>query len=147
MADLETSVASYAGNVQSVAESITSATGTTSLNDAVLVSLQTLATVSASLAQGVMTVSSEVILIAPLVGLSALESSLYSMLSLSSDIGTMADRILEMADNILVMADNIGLMADRILATEIIQSSNLDLVVQASLETQKNTLTLFSLFL
>ena len=38
-------------------------------------------------------------------------------------------------------------MADRILATQIIQSSNLDPVVQATLETQKNTLTLFSLFL
>ena len=40
------------------------------------------------------------------------------VLGLSSDIGTMADRILIMSDNIGLMADRIGEMADRIVYTE-----------------------------
>jgi len=50
------------------------------------------------------------------------ESSFQTMenivLGLSSDIGTMADRILIMSDNIGLMADRIGEMADRIVYTE-----------------------------
>ena len=76
-----------------------------------------------------------------------LDASLTSMLRLSDDIGVMADRILEMSDQILIMADNIGLMADRILATQIIQGDNLQVIIDASLETQKNILLLFSMFL
>jgi hypothetical protein len=47
-----------------------------------------------------------------------LKPSLKSMLQMSADIGSMANRILEMADQILAMADNIGLQADQILATQ-----------------------------
>ncbi len=47
-----------------------------------------------------------------------LKPSLKSMLQLSADIGSMANRILEMADQILAMADNIGMQADQILATQ-----------------------------
>jgi hypothetical protein len=75
-----------------------------------------------------------------------MSNSFYSMLQLSNDIGAMADRIGEMADRILLMADNIGLMADRILATQLIQSANLDLTYDAILETQKNMIMLFSLY-
>ena len=39
------------------------------------------------------------------------------MLTLSGDIGTMADRIGEMANRILAMADNIGAMADKLVYT------------------------------
>lgn len=50
------------------------------------------------------------------------ESSTSQMIALttqlSSDIGTMSDRILLMADNIDKMADKIGVMADRIVTTE-----------------------------
>lgn len=46
------------------------------------------------------------------------QASLKSMLQLSADIGSMANRILEMADQILAMADNIGMQADQILATQ-----------------------------
>ena len=147
MADLEASVDTYAANVLAVYDSVANATGTLALDSEVLISLQTLATVSASLAQQVVVLSNEVVALAPLTLLTSLESSLYSMLRLSDDIGTMADRILEMADKILVMADNIGLMADRILATQLIQNSNIELVVAATLQTQQNTLTLFSMFL
>jgi len=147
MADLEASVDTYAANVLAVYDSVANATGTLALDSEVLISLQTLATVSASLAQQVVVLSNEVVALAPLTLLTSLEASLYSMLRLSDDIGTMADRILEMADKILVMADNIGLMADRILATQLIQNSNIELVVAATLQTQQNTLTLFSMFL
>jgi hypothetical protein len=144
---LETSVSTYAGSVQAVYDTIRTANGTLTLDSEVLIALQTLATVSAALAQGVLALSDEVVVLAPLTGLGSLEASLYSMLQLSQDIGEMANRILEMADRILAMADNIGLMADRILATQLIQNSNIELVVEATLATQKNTLTLFGLFL
>jgi hypothetical protein len=147
LANLETSIDTYGANVQAVYDGVANATGVLTLDSELLVSLQTLATVSASLAQGVLALSNEVVVLAPLTGLSTLESSLYSMLRLADDIGTMANRILEMADKILVMADNIGLMADRILATQLIQNSNIELVVDATMATQQNTLTLFGLFL
>jgi hypothetical protein len=66
------------------------------------------------------------------------------MLSLSDDIGVMADRIGEMADKILVMSDNIGLMADRILLTQQIQSDNLRLTQQNILTAQTNVLNAVS---
>jgi hypothetical protein len=146
LANLETSVDTYAANVLTVYDSVANATGALTLDSEVLVSLQTLATVSASLAQQVGVLSNDVVTLAPTTLLTSLEASLYSMLRLSDDIGTMANRILEMADKILVMADNIGLMADRILATQLIQNSNIELVVAATLQTQQNTLTLFSMF-
>lgn len=147
LAALEASVDNYAANVSTVYDSVASASGTLTLDSEVLLSLQTLATVSASLAQQVVVLSNEVVALAPLTLLTSLEASLYSMLRLSDDIGTMSNRILEMADKILVMADNIGLMADRILATQLIQNSNIELVVAATMQTQQNTLTLFSMFL
>ncbi len=69
-------------------------------------------------------------------------AGLSAMLQLSSDIGTMADRILEMSDRILVMADNIGLMADRILLTQQIQNGNIALTQASILTTQRNMVLL-----
>ncbi len=61
-----------------------------------------------------------------------LYASLKSMLTLSADIGLMANRILEMGDQILLMADNIGLQADQILATQ--QAMNVNIAtVQTSI--------------
>ncbi|WP_175452457.1 hypothetical protein [Thiohalomonas denitrificans] len=40
------------------------------------------------------------------------------------------------------MADNIGTMADRILLTQVIQNGNIELVLNATLVTQQNLLTL-----
>jgi hypothetical protein len=73
-----------------------------------------------------------------------IRSGLSAMLRLSTDIGTMADRILEMANRILVMANNIGTMADRIIATQQIQSANLAATEAALLVTQQNAASLFS---
>ena len=47
-----------------------------------------------------------------------------AMLSLSRDILTMSDNIGKMADKILVMSDDIGDMSDRIIETQKIQSAN-----------------------
>jgi hypothetical protein len=73
-----------------------------------------------------------------------IKDGITSMLQLSSDIGTMADRIGEMADRILVMSDNIDLMADRILETQELQSQNLVATTQTLLQTQENMLILVS---
>ncbi len=70
-------------------------------------------------------------------------AGLEAMLRLSSDIGKMADRILEMSGKILIMADNIGLMADRIIVTQQIQSDNLALTQASILATQTNSISLF----
>lgn len=48
----------------------------------------------------------------------SLETIETLILALSTDIGSMADRILVMADNIVIMADQIGDMSDRIVHTE-----------------------------
>ncbi len=69
-------------------------------------------------------------------------AGLSAMLQLSSDIGAMADRILEMSDRILVMADNIGTMAERILITQQIQNSNIALTQASILTTQQNMVLL-----
>jgi len=53
-----------------------------------------------------------------------LSDSMNSILQLSTDIGVMANRILEMADLILAMADNIGLTSDQIIATQQLQTTN-----------------------
>ncbi len=54
-----------------------------------------------------------------------LSASMESMLSISADIGTMSNSVLEMADLILSMSDNIGLEADQILLTQELQSVNI----------------------
>ena len=136
-------VANYRQSVESLFELVEAASGTLSLDPQMLDSLQGLANISLSLAQGVAGLSSQLVTLASPATLGAL---LATTLRLSDDIGVMADRILEMAEKILVMADNIGLMADRILATQVIQNDNIALVTAATLETQKNALTLVGLF-
>ena len=74
----------------------------------------------------------------------SIKNGLTTMLRLSDDIGTMADRILEMSNKILVMADNIGAMADRIIVTQQIQSQNLALTQSSILATQQNSIALVS---
>lgn len=148
LANLEVSVQSYLNSVGDVYKTVSASTDNTtmSLTNEMLIPLQTLATISASLAQSLGGLSAQMAVLASTTSLSALNDSLVSMLRLSDDIGVMADRILEMSDQILIMADNIGIMADRILATQVIQSDNLKVIVDASLETQKNILMLFSMF-
>lgn len=61
-----------------------------------------------------------------------------AMLQLSTDIGSMADRIGEMADRIVATEELIGDMADRIVLTQQIQSQNLDVIQQNILKAQEN---------
>ncbi len=145
---LESSTATYLKNVGTVYRSIANAvdSSTLSLTNEVLVPLQTLGAISASLSSGLLVLSQSTVSLAAITGLSSLQSSMATMLRLSDDIGVMANRILEMADKILIMADNIGLMADRILATQVIQSSNLRVVTDAILQTQQNTILLIATF-
>ena len=62
--------------------------------------------------------------LSPITGDVTLSDSMGSILQLSTDIGIMADRILEMADLILAMSDNIGMTADQIIAAQSLQSTN-----------------------
>jgi len=82
--------------------------------------------------------------LAPSADAFAIKDGITAMLQLSDDIGEMANRIGEMADKILVMSDNIGLMADRILASQELQSQNLQVTTNSVLATQTNALTLVS---
>lgn len=145
---IETSAAAYLKNVGTVYQTVANAVGTStfSVTNEMLVPLQTLATITASLGSGLLTLSQSTVTLAAGTSLTTLQSSMAAMLRLSDDIGMMADRILEMADKILIMADNIGLMADRIIATQVIQSDNLKVVVDAVLQSQQNTILLIALF-
>lgn len=148
LAQFENSVAAYQANVTGVYNTVAAAagTGTFSVTGDQLASLQNLSTINASLGTGVFGLSRSFVALAPTTSFSSLQSSLTTMLRLSDDIGVMADRILAMADKILIMADNIGLMADRILATQVIQNTNIKLVVDAMLQTQLNTIQLVTVF-
>jgi len=148
LTQLEASVADYRAQVQATYDQLVAAnTAPFSIDSAMLTSLQTLSAVQAQLAQGVLGLSGQVMTLGSVTSTATLESSFSTMLRLSDDIGVMANRILEMADNILIMADNIGIMADRILETQLIQSANLQTVVNAMLITQQNTITLIGMFL
>lgn len=142
---LETSVGTYTNNVIAVYNTL-DGSNSMSLTSELLINMQTLSSTSLALSTELIVLSNTIITLAPVTMLTTLDSSLTAMLRLSTDIGTMADRIGEMADRILIMADNIGVMADRILATQIIQSDNLALTMDAILQTQKNTLALISMF-
>jgi hypothetical protein len=148
LSTIETSAAAYLKNVGTVYQTVANAveTSTFSVTNEMLVPLQTLATITASLGSGFLVLSQSTVTLASSTSLTTLQSSMAAMLRLSDDIGMMADRILEMADKILIMADNIGLMADRILATQVIQSDNLKVVVDAVLQSQQNSILLIAMF-
>ncbi|OGW33834.1 MAG: hypothetical protein A2010_06405 [Nitrospirae bacterium GWD2_57_9] len=148
LVQLESSVSDYLLKVGTVYKAVAAAVDTTtfSITNDMLISLQALSSISASLSSGLLSFSQTITTLAPITALSTLQASMEAMLALSADIGTMADRILEMADNILLMADNIGLMADRILATQVIQSDNVKVVTDAMLQSQKNTILLIAVF-
>ena len=79
--------------------------------------------------------------LAPVTDNAVLSDATASMLRLTADIGVMSDRIMEMSDKIIVMADNIGVMADRIVETQTIQQTNIELTESSILTAQTVTLT------
>ena len=119
-------------------------TAPVSLDTDRLNALSDLSTMSVALASQAQFLSLDISAISTTANMVDIADGLNAMLQLSSDIGTMADRILEMADNILIMADNIGLMADRIIETQEIQNQNIALTQASILTTQENILTLVS---
>lgn len=109
-----------------------------------LTALIDLSTMSLALANEAQFLSLDISAVSTTANMVDINDGLTAMLQLSSDIGTMADRILEMADKILIMSDNIGLMADRIIETQEIQNQNIALTQASILTTQENILTLVS---
>jgi hypothetical protein len=108
------------------------------LTTADLTSLDDLTNIAARLAQDSVRLSLELRSVEGIVDVFEYRAALSAMLRLSTDIGKMADRILEMADRILVVADDIGAMADRIVVTQQLQNANMAMIQQALLTTQQN---------
>lgn len=136
----------YLADVVTVYNTTLDTSSSITLTNTMLNSLETLTATTGALGQEAMRLSAEMGALAGSTTTSSLDASLTSMLQLSADIGTMADRIGEMADRILVMADNIGIMADRIVLTQVIQNGNIELVVNAILVTQQNLLSLAEMY-
>ena len=84
--------------------------------------------------------------LAPVTDNVVLRDATASMLRLTTDIGVMSSRIMEMSDKIIVMADNIGVMADRIVETQNIQQTNIELTESSVLTAQTITLTVIRNF-
>lgn len=145
LSSIETSVSNYNNNVISVFNTLDNS-NTMALTDDLLIGMQTLSNTSLVITNELVSVSDNIMLLSPVTSLSILDSSMASMLTLSNDIGTMADRIGDMADRILIMADNIGFMADRIIETQSLQNGNITLIINAVLQTQKNTIGLISIY-
>ncbi len=75
-----------------------------------------------------------------------LADSVGSILSLSSDIGTMSNRIGSEADLILEMSDNIGMQATQIVATQQLQSANIATTQAALLNAQVTMIDLIAAY-
>lgn len=84
--------------------------------------------------------------LAPVTDNIILRDATASMLRLTRDIGIMSGRIVEMGDKIIVMADNIGTMAGRIVETQNIQQTNIELTQSSVLTAQTVTLTVIRNF-
>jgi len=67
-----------------------------------------------------------------------------AMLQLSTDIGTMADRIGDMADRIVETEYEIGYMADRMVITQAIQSANVTAIQANIAQAQVNFLAVLA---
>ena len=147
LASIEARTLSYLGGTTGVYTTVAAGmnAGPISVTPELLTAIDNLAVINAALGKGLLELSDQLTTLSASTGTTVLKSSLATILRLSDDIGTMADRILEMADKILIMADNIGLMADRIVTTLTIQNANIKQVVDANLQTQTNIIKLVAL--
>lgn len=109
---------------------------------AVLDAFDNFSVTAGGLANEALRLSTDLQLLSDTASALTLKDGITAMLQLSTDIGTMADRIGEMADKILLMSDDIGTMADRIIATQELQNQNVALTTQSILQTQTNALAL-----
>lgn len=136
--DIAVAVQAYLAQVATVTSSMQSdaAAGTFYVDATTLAQMSDLSTMLTFVATAVDGYVIAINGLSPTTSTSTLSDSLGSMLQLSSDIGTMADRIGEMADTILVMADNIGLVADDIVGMQQLQSTNILAVQQSVMNVQ-----------
>src|SRR5512139_84544 len=132
---LNTSIEDYARVAENIQAQLASPL---TLTTADLTSLNDLTNIANSMAQDSVQLSLQLQSVQGVMDVFEYRAALTAMLRLSSDIGKMADRILEMADRILAMSNNIGTMANRIIATQQLQSSNMAMIQQAMLTTQQN---------
>jgi hypothetical protein len=129
LARIQTSVTTYLNSVTALYAlmSMNSAGASFYINGDTLTLLGDLSGIHASLALALDNYAKAINQLTPLTAIPVLSSATDSMLTLTRDIGTMSDRILEMTDRIVVMADNIGTMSGRIVDTQTLQQSNFTL--------------------
>ena len=106
------------------------------INGDTLALLGDLSNIHQALAASLEAYAQAIELLSPVTDNVILGDATASMLRLAKDIGIMSDRIMEMTDNIIVMADNIGLMAERIVETQNIQQTNVQLTEGSILAAQ-----------
>ena len=148
LADFENRINDYRNNIMLMFNIVNSDSSIAShyINSDTLTMLGDLSVINAALANSLNQFSQSVEVLAPDTDIAVLNDSVYSMLRLASDIGLMAGRIVEMGDDISIMADNIGVMAVRIVDTQTLQQSNLNLT-QSNLSTARiTTITVISVF-
>jgi hypothetical protein len=116
------------------------------INGDTLTMLGDLSTIHRTLAAALETYAVTINQIAFLTQTPILADASASMLRLIADIGQMSNRIMEMTDKIIVMADNIGLMSDRIVETQQLQQTNIELTESSLLTAQNVTITVINNF-
>ncbi len=129
LADYGVRVTSYLNDVMSLVTVVSANNEQAShyINSDTLTMLADLSDINAQLANAIKLYTQSVNTLAPETDIVILNAAIYSMLRLTADIGLMGNRIVEMGDDINTMADNIGDMAARIIETQTLQKSNLDL--------------------
>jgi hypothetical protein len=100
-----------------------------------------LSSIHKTLAVSLQTYADAVNALAPVTDNIILSDATAAMLRLAQDIGIMSDRMMEMSDKIIVMADNIGAMSGRIVDTQNIQQTNIELTQSSVLTAQNVTIT------
>lgn len=140
LADFESRVTAYMDSVLLMVNMVNSDTAIASLflDSDTLTLFGDLSVINAALASSLNGYAQAVNTLAPSTDIAVLNDAVYSMLRLARDIGVMGGRIVEMGDDINIMADNIGLMSLRIIETQTIQQTNLD-ITQANLTASQIT--------
>ncbi len=140
LANVEARVNSYQASLVALSAALNadSAIASHYINSDTLTMLGDLSMINAQLAASLNAYANAVNTLAPTTSITVLDDGIKSMLRLASDIGVMGTRIVEMGDRINIMADNIGVMAARIVETQVLQQSNLELT-QSNLTTAQIT--------
>ena len=148
LADFESRVNDYHNSIMYMFTTVNTDSRMAShyINSDTLTMLGDLSMANAALADSLNRYAQTVNTLAPNTDITVLNEAVYSMLRLASDIGAMGGRIVEMGDRINIMADNIGLMSVRIVETQTLQQTNLELT-QSNLSSAKiSTISVISAF-